>query len=253
VLTVRTQSSEGVFLVEAVVDGQASAVPGGCVADPAQSSEWKAAWTCEFFGRQGEKTVLVRAVNSAGASEWSEASVTLQRGSCTDAVALAGACEEFDTGPGGGFVFYDAGSRQSWGQYLEAAPKGWAGTDWDPKIIWCDAGPLGGKDVRVDTSFEIGTGAVNTQRIIEMCGTDTAAGRAAAYRGGGKADWFLPSLDESRKLEDRRTETNTGEGMWSSTRDNAAVGRALLWWVDTQDDVSNTMGTENAVRPIRAF
>ena len=35
-------------------------------------------------------------------------------------------CAMGTKGQGGGIVFYDAGSSQSWGRYLEAAPAGWS-------------------------------------------------------------------------------------------------------------------------------
>ncbi len=42
----------------------------------------------------------------------------------------------------------------------------------------------------------LGTGKTNTDLIIASCGTNTAAGVARAYNGGGYTDWFLPSNAE---------------------------------------------------------
>jgi len=50
-----------------------------------------------------------------------------------DGAAIA--CTIGDTGPGGGVVFYDAGSRQAWGRYLEAAPAGWVSNPVTPPPI----------------------------------------------------------------------------------------------------------------------
>lgn len=100
-----------------------------------------------------------------------------------------GPCEIGFTGPGGGLVFYDAGEQQSWGRFLELAPDGWSGEAEDPKAMWCaeDPGPLG-------TGLLIEDGLPNTKLLASVCGTSSAAGVAAAYRGGGFDDWHLPSL-----------------------------------------------------------
>ncbi len=53
------------------------------------------------------------------------------------AVETTGDFKIGDTGPGGGIVFYDAGSAQPWGRYLEAAPANWLRGD-DTSDLYCD-------------------------------------------------------------------------------------------------------------------
>ena len=51
------------------------------------------------------------------------------------------------------------------------------------------------------TGTAIGTGAANTTQIIAVLGSNgVAASLCRNYRGGGYADWFLPSEDELNKL-----------------------------------------------------
>lgn len=98
-----------------------------------------------------------------------------------------------DTGPGGGIVFYDAGSQQSWGRYLEAAPSTWNGGS-DPTRAWSNS------TSSVSTQRGIGFGAQNTANIIAVSSTAPAPTTAVAYQGGGLSDWFLPSQDELYQL-----------------------------------------------------
>ena len=94
------------------------------------------------------------------------------------AVCVAGGpCAIGDTGPGGGIVFYDAGSVQPWGRYLEAAPEGWSGAPWDPLAAWCSntttliPGAMG---------TALGTGAANTANMLAACSSG-AANLARSY------------------------------------------------------------------------
>ena len=114
-------------------------------------------------------------------------------------------CPLGSTGPGGGIVFYDAGSQQSWGRYLEAAPTGWSGTTTDPKKNWCNVTGVHFAATITDVAFkanigaEIGKGKANTSLMMANC--SSGAGHAAqTYQGGGKSDWFLPSRDELNEL-----------------------------------------------------
>jgi hypothetical protein len=116
--------------------------------------------------------------------------------------AVGDTCKIGNTGPGGGIVFYDAGSQQSWGRYLEVAPNGWSGGKYDPNPDWCT---WKNNQTNVITRFlenlgtEIGTGLENTNYISTFC-SEGAAPLAKSYSGGGKNDWFLPSKDELNEL-----------------------------------------------------
>ena len=241
--------------VEAVVvNGTSPAEPVPCDADANAATQTGTYWTCSLIARQGQRTVRARAVNDSGVSEWTEDQVTFNRGSCTDAVAAAGACEEFDTGPGGGFVVYDAGTRQSWGQYLEAAPPGWSGSQDDPTKQWCAPGQAGYENT-LATGTQIGAGASNTALIIQNCGTGTAAGLASAYRGGGKTDWFLPSKDELMKVYDRRGEIGalTDDTWWSSSQGSGTADDAWMQYFSLGPQNEDGKRWFKRVRPVRAF
>jgi len=61
----------------------------------------------------------------------------------------------------------------------------------------------GSNTVTGATAQALGTGLTNTNTIIASQGgtpTSYAAGLARAYNGGGYTDWYLPSIDELRKL-----------------------------------------------------
>ena len=114
----------------------------------------------------------------------------------TASCAQGGTCVVGGTGPGGGRVFYDAGSVQPWGRYLEMAPKAWSGAlTPDAVAQWCnDPNPY-----LIVTSDGIGTGAANTVAIDAAC-TSGAGQSAADYSANGLSDWFLPSILDLRAM-----------------------------------------------------
>ena len=192
--------------------------------------------------------------------------------------ALAGRCADLlicvvgDTGPGGGIVFYDAGSTQSWGRYLEAACVGWQndcdGTTVDPLVEWgCNGTLISGAGGQA-----IGTGEQNTADIVAGCPTPgIAAHLANDLVLGGQIDWFLPSLDELNQLcryawnPTISNTTNTCTGMTgtirtgfstddfylSSSEEDEASAFAQRFDDGVQDNRSK--GGTYYVRPVRAF
>jgi hypothetical protein len=98
------------------------------------------------------------------------------------------------TGPGGGQIFYNAGSVQSWGQYLELAPT----STTIFSLGWCHSAYT---STLIGTSSAIGTGLANTNAILAIDSTSgTPAYYCKNYSNNGKTDWFMPSLDELTAL-----------------------------------------------------
>lgn len=191
-------------------------------------------------------------------------------------------CPLGSTGPGGGIVFYDAGSQQSWGQYLEVAPGGWSGSATDPETSWCDvvvvdlAESIAAEPIGTSLGFEIGKGKANTDLMLKNC-TSGAGLTAQAYKGGGKNDWYLPSKNELNEVCKYARSQPTGKSKllcneggklrkdfvnpeedhyWSSTEyeiDNQVWGQFFEGrYVGAQLYILKKWNT-SLVRPIRAF
>ena len=185
------------------------------------------------------------------------------------------------TGPGGGVVFYDAGTQQNWGRYLEFAPNGWFGTASDPEVAWCNRTDIYVVANKISGwSVEIGKGKANTNAILEDC-TSGAAVLARGYIGGGKSDWYLPAGDElnevckyalnqptgDSKIPCRKSESRRGgfvdtpySAYWASneTGPSFRVTSEVAWYQRFNNEDLYARGDTqkyvlNYVRPIRAF
>jgi hypothetical protein len=189
-----------------------------------------------------------------------DATVTLQR---TYAVG--------DTGPGGGIVFYDAGTAQPWGRYLEAAPTDYRVNGMRARFGWGCDGITPGK-----TATAIGTGYGNTARILSQGLSKCVSGGTAAevankystHGDGGSStsedavstddgwagQWFLPSKDELKLMYDNRIAIGGFSAdyfYWSSSEDDASIAWAQSFSNGSQR-YSNKY-SNNYVRPVRAF
>ncbi|MCX6433176.1 MAG: hypothetical protein NTX29_10445, partial [Actinobacteria bacterium] len=167
--------------------------------------------------------------------------------SSSAAAALAG-YRIGDTGPGGGIVFYDAGSPQPWGRYLEAALTEERGGSRDKQAYWC-------RFYRdVGTSTGIGAGAANTRAMLAACSSG-AATTVSGYRGGGMADWFLPSKDELNALFEQKDYVRgfVAGRYWSSSQRGAGVVWIQAFPYGDQISYDYKPDSDFYVRPVRAF
>ena len=104
-------------------------------------------------------SAFVLSACSSGSSESGSAEVDTSAAQSVEEVETPGDYQVGDTGPGGGIVFFDAGSVQPWGRYLEAGPQldptEWCGEDWELDIP--------------GTVTAIGSGAANTKLMVDAC------------------------------------------------------------------------------------
>ena len=185
-------------------------------------------------------------------------------------------CVVGDAGPGGGIVFYDAGSTQSWGRYLEVACVSWqnncVGTTADPRAEWgCFGRIITGAD-----GTAIGAGEQNTTDMANPVGGCLESGIAARLADelvlGGQSDWFLPSKDGLNALckwafgDTVNAVCNNGGPGGLSLTGFGGFSTGAYWSSSEYDDdfawyqgfgngfqLNVTKDTTLYVRPVRAF
>ena len=138
-------------------------------------------------------------------------------------------------GPGGGVVFYDAGSQQWWGRFLEARmePKAF-GSNWGPReSLYIDGQDGLSISMLRLRSMQIGMGAKNTQLMLEKFGAASIAGKI-------QSGWSIPSVDELDALYNYWKLGGAGRFyrgvIWSSSEQSAT----FAWYQQFQDGTKFT-------------
>lgn len=155
-----------------------------------------------------------------------------------------------DYGPAGGYIFYDKGEVSDGWRYLEAAPYDQAFT-----AQWGGKGTLIGAD-----QDGLGAGFVNTPRIVNKLGNsyEYAAKLCTDLEIDSYDDWYLPSLEELKRMETNLYKNNIGglypSWHWSSTE----VDKNNAWRYNFNKNIKTkaVKGLKNnkyIVRAIRRF
>lgn len=164
-----------------------------------------------------------------------------------------------DTGPGGGKIFYySAGGftmldTSETCYYLEAAPN-----DMPTTYNWSSSYETG-EIYMGTTSSAIGAGHKNTALILTADPNAPAATACRDYAGGGKNDWFLPSLNEISQLyANKAIIGNMGVNYWYWTSTEANDGGEQAWSYSFYNGVNSNSGKWGSgstyhVRAVRAF
>ena len=140
-------------------------------------------------------------------------------------------CKVGDVGPGGGIVFYDAGSQQVWGRFLEAKTNSVPANG-----IW-GAIVLSSPDARL-ASKQIGHGANNSSVMSLDSSSVYSRLKNTAFSGG----FFLPSKNELDalynywKISGDQRLNYAAAPMWTSSQASAT----FVWYQLFQDGTQFT-------------
>lgn len=148
-------------------------------------------------------------------------------------------CSIGSVGPGGGIVFYDAGSMQWWGRFLEAKPDRATTTTWgDETSIYIEGGLTIAQQRQ--RAKQIGMGQINTSLMVNKLLPPNLQ----------ETGWFVPSKDELNVLFDswkinglRRT--FSAAPMWTSTE----ASSSFAWYQLFQDGTQFT--DANGIIPLK--
>ena len=232
-----------------------------------ESKDIAANHTAQLEPAAGQNTVRILSFNSKGIQVGEDVVTTILPDCSTGA-----ACAVGDTGPGGGIVVYDAGSKQSWGQYIEMARKGW-----HDNLGGEVAGSFGCEDKNLETIPDLGSGKVNTDKFVNDCEATAAYGQraytlVANYKSGVDSsidDWAIPSAwdlyeidsmsaDVWKKLElsgtySSSTETSYARAQMTVYRYGETQNPRQRYYGPDFSTTRKSISNNFMVRPVRYF
>lgn len=155
-----------------------------------------------------------------------------------------------DTGPAGGYVFYDKGYYSDGWRYLEAMRCDISSSG----IVWEQQVQAGQYRTTGATAVEVGTGFINTAIILQVLGDGVYAARQCALQSANNySDWVLPSKDELQLLFQYKSAIGnfTSYNYWSSSE----YSQSRAWCQNFSSGAQSTQYKNNTyrVRPIRRF
>lgn len=165
-----------------------------------------------------------------------------------------------ETGPAGGYIFYDKGVSSSGWRYLEAAP-----ADYHSIIAWWNGTWTYQNSPGISPDKTLGSGKINTPLIVAAnSNLQNAAKVCDDYSINGYSDWYLPSIDELEQIctslfsNGKGNFNYTTATYWSSTDTNRIHS---AWYMQFNQfptpscDIRTDSGRDwqRRVRPIRQF
>ena len=145
-----------------------------------------------------------------------------------------------DAGPGGGLIFYVDTFNEYPFDYLEAAS-----TDNAPGLL-CVIDSTG----ITGTSTALGTGHSNTMFMFARCRTSLNVNG-----GGGKTDWFIPSLEEMNTLNFNLFLSGKATASSGNYCTSSLYSSSQVYYLTPLSNFSGAFGTSNEcrVRLVRKF
>jgi len=259
----RTNGSREVVLVgliNIVATTTAYGFVYGTAANPTLSNTVVAVGTTSSAGQKYQATVTFA---TGGATYYVRAYYTTAKGTTYGVQQSFVNNYAIGDSAGGGIVFYDSGTTNSWGRYLVAATDDQsAGAKWATATGTNDLASI---DPNVATDYGMipavsGMGAGKTNQAVLMAAANTNASGLSAYvcanyNGGGYTDWWLPSIEELRQLYAQRLVVGgfSATLYWSSSQYTTSNAWSFSFGSGYTNYTSTTKTNTSAVRAVRGL